>query len=84
MLPSIQADKVRVSNVGSPPCSERIRLSQAIDQAAKDVKVAEAGQFRARAEQQDIEPYTTALAEMRKHARRLVAALGLHQEEHGC
>ena len=70
--------------VGGPMCSERIRLSQAIDQAAKEVDGAKADQDLARLEEQDIGPSTTVLNVARKQARRILAALDQHRKEHGC
>jgi len=81
VLPSTLTD---VSNVNSQPCSERIRLSQAIAMAVNEVDAAKADQDRARKEEMDLEPYSTTLAESRKKARILVALLDKHRKEHGC
>jgi hypothetical protein len=84
VLPSILTNTVPFSNSDNSPCSEHIRLSEAIAHAVKDVDAAKAEQGRARMESQDVEMYTVALADVRKQARLLVAALAEHRKQHGC
>lgn len=84
MLPSILANTVPFSTSAKSPCSEHIRLSEAIAQAVKDVDVAKDQQDRARMEKRDVEMYTVVLAEVRKKARLLVAALAEHRKQHDC
>ena len=66
----------------SRPCSEQVRLSQAIAQAVEDVDAAKAHRDRAVSKKQDVEPYSNTLAERRKQARRLVAEIDQHRREH--
>ena len=84
MLPSILTNTVPFSTSDDPRCSVHIGLAQAVAQAVKDVDMARGEQHRARIEGQDVERYTVALADVRKEARLLVAALNNHRKEHGC
>jgi hypothetical protein len=68
----------------NPPCEERIRLSQAFENAIREVFETRSFLDRALRENEDPRPYTDAVALAERAAHEFETSLDRHRKEHGC
>jgi len=71
-------------NVENPDCEDRIRLSQALENANREVFEAKAFQDRALRENDDPRPYGEAVALAERAMREAVNTLEQHRKDHRC